>query len=103
MGPQTTSRNAVCGLTVAVLAMALAATPAPGFAQTAAMEASARQVGRACRGDAMKLCAGMRPGDGKILSCLESRFDQLSPACKAKIPEAIALRDQASGGTRTGN
>ena len=102
MGGHNHSSNAVCwqgGL----LALALVAAATPAFAQNAAMEAAARQIGSACRGDAMQHCRGLRPGDGKILACLEGRLDQLTPACRAKIPEAIALRDQAAGSGQSGN
>ncbi|EJW12381.1 hypothetical protein A33M_2144 [Rhodovulum sp. PH10] len=39
----------------------------------------------ACRGDYQKLCASVSPGGGRILKCLESNADQLTPACKAAL------------------
>jgi hypothetical protein len=37
---------------------------------------------KACGPDAKKLCKGIRPGQGRILACLESRKADLAPACQ---------------------
>ena len=34
-----------------------------------------------CRPEQQRLCAGVPPGDGKILSCLAANAQQLSPTC----------------------
>lgn len=39
----------------------------------------------ACRADAERLCAGIRPGEGRILACLHGSQAQLSPACKQQV------------------
>jgi len=51
----------------------------------------ARAVGKACRADVKKSCAGIKPGGGRIETCIKDHFADMSDACK----EAIA---QAGGG-----
>lgn len=36
---------------------------------------------KACKADAEKFCKGIRPREGRILSCLKGRESDLSPAC----------------------
>jgi orotidine-5'-phosphate decarboxylase len=43
----------------------------------------AAEFERACGKDAKKLCKGIRPGQGRVLACLESRKADLSPKCQA--------------------
>jgi hypothetical protein len=43
----------------------------------------AAEFQKACGKDARALCKGIRPGEGRILACLESRKADLSPACGA--------------------
>jgi len=38
-----------------------------------------------CRADAVKLCAGVLQGDGRILTCLHANEAQLSPECKQHV------------------
>lgn len=45
------------------------------LAQTAAERA-------ACQADAEKLCAGVKPGGGRIVQCLAKQLDKLSPECR---------------------
>jgi len=40
---------------------------------------------RACAGDINKSCAGVKPGDGRILACLEKNETTLSAECKGQI------------------
>ena len=39
----------------------------------------------ACKPDAEKFCKGIRPAEGRILSCLKGRESDLSPACAAEF------------------
>jgi hypothetical protein len=48
----------------------------------------AEEFADACKADAEKLCKQVQPGSGRLLRCLASRRDQLSPACGQKIAEA---------------
>lgn len=48
-----------------------------------AAQEKAAEFQKACGKDARTLCEGIRPGQGRILACLESRKADLSPACQA--------------------
>lgn len=39
----------------------------------------------ACKADYDKFCAGIAPGGGKIIACLDAKRDQLSATCKAAL------------------
>ncbi|MCG2630333.1 cysteine rich repeat-containing protein [Bradyrhizobium sp. WYCCWR 13023] len=39
----------------------------------------------ACKVDYDKFCAGIAPGGGKIIACLNAKRDQLSATCKAAL------------------
>jgi cysteine rich repeat protein len=39
----------------------------------------------ACKADYDKFCAGIAPGGGKIIACLNAKGDQLSATCKAAL------------------
>jgi hypothetical protein len=39
----------------------------------------------ACEDDVMKLCAGEKPGGGRIFRCLKEHESELSPECKQKV------------------
>jgi cysteine rich repeat protein len=45
----------------------------------------AAEFQKACGKDAKKLCKGIRPGQGRVLACLESRKAELSPACQGMM------------------
>lgn len=46
---------------------------------------------RACNGDIQAFCAGVPHGDGKIVQCLRSHQQQLSPGCQADMQRAAGL------------
>lgn len=48
-----------------------------------------------CREDVQRLCADITPGDGRIVACLKSKEDKLSPACKARFDEGKKRLEQA--------
>jgi len=39
----------------------------------------------ACKADYDKFCAGIAPGGGKVIACLDAKRDQLSTSCKAAL------------------
>lgn len=43
------------------------------------------QVRQECEPDAKKFCKGIKPGQGRILSCLKSHESELAPACAAEF------------------
>lgn len=45
-------------------------------------------MAKACKADADKFCKGIRPGEGRILSCLKGRESDLSSACAAEFKRA---------------
>jgi hypothetical protein len=53
-----------------------------------AAEQRIQEVREECKGDAEKFCKGIRPGQGRILSCLKSHQAELAPACKAEFDHA---------------
>ena len=53
-----------------------------------AAEQRIQEVREECKGDAEKFCKGIKPGQGRILSCLKSHQAELAPACKAEFDHA---------------
>lgn len=52
--------------------------------------AKAKALSIACQGDVKSHCAGIQPGDGKLMQCLRTNVAKLSPTCntavKARFP-----------------
>jgi hypothetical protein len=83
-------------LTVAAL-ITTAQLSAPAQAQvTAQMRGEAMSLMKICRADYDRLCAGVRPGGGRILACLQDHAAQLSGSCSQAMPRAQALKDNAA-------
>lgn len=61
-----------------------------GLLSAACGKAAATQgeIRQACTKDARTVCAGVRPGGGRIKECMVQRFDQLSDACKSALESA---------------
>jgi hypothetical protein len=79
-------------LSVAVLLLGLSAAGACG--QTDA-QAQMQSVKAACGGDAARLCGNVLPGGGRILACLEQRQSQLGADCRAALPAAEKMKNDA--------
>jgi hypothetical protein len=47
-----------------------------------------KEVHQACEEDIHFLCAGIRPGGGRIAACLKENAAEVSAGCKARIAEA---------------
>jgi len=52
---------------------------------SAPVSASERTLAQACRTDARKFCTGLRPGEGRIVTCLRENTRQLSAACQFQL------------------
>ncbi len=59
--------------------------PAAAPAQPAAPEPSMQQ---ACKADYRALCAGVQPGGGRIVACLNAHKDELTTACQEALLKA---------------
>jgi len=53
----------------------------------------------ACKQDVQTLCPGVQPGGGRIVACLKSHAEQVSPDCRAAVKAAHGQHQhQSSGG-----
>ena len=68
-----------------VVAAALCIVAITSFAQAPAGDSAGKGRARPCRADAQRLCAGIKPGEGRIVACLKSHESDLSAACKANL------------------
>ncbi len=87
------SPRALCALLLAAAAVGAFAADAPAT--------PAAPGAQACQADARKLCAGQRPGGGRILGCLKQHESELSEGCKAALPkleQCAQEAQQACGG-----
>jgi hypothetical protein len=71
------------------------------LAATAAFADAAPPAGPVAAGkqDVHTLCPDVQPGGGRILACLKSHAEQVSPDCKAAIKAARERREQQPAGT----
>jgi len=67
---------------IVVAVVALLAGILPALAQESG-KPDLRALIQACRGDYQRLCAGVQPGNGAILTCLRQHEDAVSAGCKA--------------------
>ncbi len=69
-------------------AAVLAVLTYPAMAQERLIEGL--KVVRACAGDIEHLCAGIRPGEGRIKACVKDKLSDLSADCKDALARMIA-------------
>ena len=55
----------------------------PCINQIAAKKEKMKEFRAACKEDARKFCKGIKPGRGRVVSCLRSHEQELSDACRA--------------------
>ena len=58
-----------------------AATLAGALALSATVAWAASTVREACAADVRAVCAGVKPGSGRIVACMRQHTDQLSQVC----------------------
>ena len=56
------------------------------FAKAMDNRAEMRAAMHDCQADAKKLCKDVKPGEGRVLECLQEHKSELSSACAARIP-----------------
>jgi hypothetical protein len=56
-----------------------------GFSAAALAQTSTSDQSGACKTDYEKFCAGIAPGGGRIVACLNKKRDQLSDSCKKAL------------------
>jgi hypothetical protein len=91
--PSLPLRTLAIAATLAALAL-----PAASNAQTQVppkIRSEALALVQLCRADSDRLCAGVVPGGGRILACLQSQISQLSPPCAQAMPRAEMLKNGA--------
>ena len=68
---------------------------------TASVNASAQEglftSERDCATDVQSLCAGVKPGGGRVLACLQSHVSELSVGCSTILSKAIWTAQQCAG------
>ncbi len=52
---------------------------------------------RDCTTDVSSLCAGVKPGGGRVLACLQSHVGDLSVGCSTILSKAIWTAQQCAG------
>ena len=52
---------------------------------------------RDCATDVKSLCAGVQPGGGRVLACLQSHVSDLSVGCSTILSKAIWTAQQCAG------
>jgi hypothetical protein len=55
---------------------------------------------RDCSGDVGSLCAGVKPGGGRVLACLQSHVSELSVGCSTILSKAVWTAQQCAGDIR---
>jgi hypothetical protein len=56
-----------------------------GFCSSGLAQAASSDQRGVCKQDYDKFCAGMAPGTGHIIPCLNKHHDQLSASCKKAL------------------
>jgi hypothetical protein len=52
---------------------------------------------RDCTTDVQSLCAGVKPGGGRVLACLQSHVGELSVGCSTILSKAIWVARECAG------
>ncbi len=66
----------------------------PGAPPSGARPAGAQAFPAACQPDLAQFCSQVRPGGGRLKSCMKQHFAEVSPGCKQAIRQARQSRLQ---------
>ena len=55
------------------------------------------QAERTCNTDVRALCAGVQPGGGRVLACLQSHIGQINTNCSSVLAKAIWVARECAG------
>jgi hypothetical protein len=96
--PNSWPFNAPRLLTAIIIVTTTALAPPLAHAQTVPLQlrSEALAIVQVCHADYDRLCPGVVPGGGRVLSCLQSQANQLSANCAQVLPRAQNLRDSAT-------
>jgi hypothetical protein len=96
-------------ISLALACSLLLLTGLPAFARDdKPVKKEAREDARfsACKADMEKYCKDVKPGDGRIMVCMQSNADRLSPECatvmKEKAQHEKAMREKKMGDKKVG-
>ena len=67
-------------------------------AQLAELAEIRKELGAECEADARQLCAGVQPGQGRILRCLNDKLSFVSQSCQGAINELRLVRSKIQAG-----
>ncbi|MBW8636256.1 cysteine rich repeat-containing protein [Hoeflea sp. WL0058] len=56
----------------------------------------ARAMMKTCQPDYTRLCSGVESGGGRVLACMETNLDALSPDCRESVQSIQAKRQGGS-------
>ena len=73
-----------------VIALAVSLAPA-----ALAQEGPVEEVARGCQKELTTYCAGVTPGEGRVLACLYAYSDKLSGRCEYALYDAAAQLQRA--------
>ncbi|SON57482.1 hypothetical protein HDIA_3941 [Hartmannibacter diazotrophicus] len=77
-----------------LLALVLASATATANAQQQFTRQQMMAVRNACEADIRRVCAGVQPGGGRILQCVQANAEQISLPCKETLAEIRAQQAQ---------
>jgi hypothetical protein len=66
-----------------------------GAGSAAAQQDGRQAIRQACDADYRSLCAGVQPGGGRIVACLQQNSAKLSPQCREALQSAKASRPRS--------
>jgi Cysteine rich repeat len=76
----------------AALAIVGGLCAATAVAQAQQDSSNRQMIRQACDADYHSLCAGVQPGGGRIVACLQQNSSRLSPDCREALQAAKAPR-----------